>query len=115
MKIKRTLAGLLTAVILLTGSAYANAATTYKIGDVNKDGSIGIDDVTKIQLYLCGRIGLSDTSLADFNGSGRVDIFDCTDIQMYCNETLKIYGSYLYTPKERFELINGKYHMICYF
>ena len=98
MKFKRILAGLLTAVILLSGSAYANAATKYKIGDVNKDGYIGIDDVTQIQLYLCGIGKLSDTSLADFNGSGRVDIFDCTDIQMYCNETLKIYGSYLYTP-----------------
>lgn len=98
MKFKRILTGLLTAVILLSGSAYANAATTYKIGDVNKNGYIGVDDVTQIQLYLCGIVRLSDTSLADFNGSGSVNVFDCTDIQMYCNETLKIYGSYLYTP-----------------
>lgn len=73
---KRKVISIVTAVAILivTSCVTSNAATKYKVGDVNKDGVISINDVTLIQLYLSNDLRTIDLSLADFNGSGSVDI-----------------------------------------
>ena len=95
---KRKVISIVTAVAILivTSCVTSNAATKYKVGDVNKDGVISINDVTLIQLYLSNDLRTMDLSLADFNGSGSVDIFDCTTMQLYFNQEIRLYGDYLY-------------------
>ena len=95
---KRKVISIVTAVAILivTSCVTSNAATKYKVGDVNKDGVISINDVTLIQLYLSNDLRTIDLSLADFNGSGSVDIFDCTTMQLYFNQEIRLYGDYLY-------------------
>ena len=91
---KRKVISIVTAVAILivTSCVTSNAATKYKVGDVNKDGVISINDVTLIQLYLSNDLRTIDLSLADFNGSGSVDIFDCTTMQLYFNQEIRLYG-----------------------
>lgn len=98
MKFKRFCIALMAALTVATSCASVNAATTkYKVGDVNKDGTVDINDVTLIQIYLSGDRRNIDTALADFNGSGTVDIFDCTTMQLFFNQEIRQYGDYLYT------------------
>lgn len=57
--------------------------SNYKLGDVNMDGSISIDDATLIQKYM---VSLSDLTqeqlkLSDTDGNGKVEINDVTMIQ----------------------------------
>lgn len=56
-----------------------------KIGDVNGDGDITIDDVTLIQLYLVDLATLSDKQMAaaDTYRDNDISILDATRIQMY--------------------------------
>ena len=58
------------------------------IGDVNKDKTISISDVTEIQRHLAEWIHFSDEQfvLADTNGDGKVDISDATHLQKYLAE-----------------------------
>ena len=57
----------------------------YLVGDVDHDGTIGIMDVTYIQLYLAGnkKFDEFDTRLADVNKDGIIDNNDASIIQKY--------------------------------
>lgn len=59
-----------------------------KLGDVNGDNSVNINDVTVIQRYLAELDTLGGIYLhaADVNQDGTVDIADATAIQMYLAE-----------------------------
>ncbi|MGN0450150.1 MAG: NPCBM/NEW2 domain-containing protein [Ruminococcus sp.] len=59
---------------------------TKKIGDVNSDGKIDINDATKIQMFCSDIKTLTEEEklLGDVNGDGVVSIKDATEIQMYC-------------------------------
>ena len=48
------------------------------IGDINGDGTIGIDDALMLMRYAIGTEGLTDeqAARADLNGDGAVDVFD---------------------------------------
>ncbi len=97
MKFKRFCIALMAALTVATSFASANAATTkYKVGDVNKSGTVNINDVTLIQIYLSGKRKNIDISLADFDGSEIVNIFDCTTMQLFFNQEIRQYGDYLY-------------------
>lgn len=59
---------------------------TSKIGDVNSDGKIDINDATKIQMF-CSDIKTpteQQTLFGDVNGDGIISIKDVTEVQMYC-------------------------------
>jgi lipoprotein-anchoring transpeptidase ErfK/SrfK len=58
------------------------------IGDVDKDGAIGIGDVTYVQKYIANLISLSEEALvaADSNGDGKIDIVDATLVQNFIAE-----------------------------
>ncbi len=60
----------------------------YKLGDMNSDGYININDVTAIQRHLCELETLSNEQLAlsDTNADGEIDIADATHLQMYLAE-----------------------------
>ena len=60
----------------------------YKLGDMNSDGSININDVTAIQLHAAEIDYLSEQQLAvaDLNNDGAVTIADATLLQMYLAE-----------------------------
>ncbi len=68
-----------------TSTDYSMPTTTaiYSKGDVNRDSTVNITDVTFIQKYLASLIQLDSEqlSLADFNGDTRLSIKDATAIQ----------------------------------
>lgn len=49
------------------------------------DGSVTVDDVTLLQLYVAGDKSLDANAQlkADVNRDGIIDIIDCTEIQLY--------------------------------
>ena len=56
----------------------------YKLGDVNHDNKVNIQDVTDIQKYIV-RILIDETfdaALADYNGDETINILDATAIQI---------------------------------
>ena len=57
---------------------------TYEVGDVDRDGTLSITDVTLIQKYLAELEMFDDEQLrlADFSADGQVDIADATAIQI---------------------------------
>lgn len=61
---------------------------TYKLGDVNEDGYVNINDVTSIQRYLAELEDFNELQelAADANRDGFVDISDATTIQMFLAE-----------------------------
>lgn len=59
-----------------------SADPTQKLGDVNGDGSISIDDATAVQKYLANMLDLS-AELADVDKNGSITIDDVTLIQKY--------------------------------
>lgn len=61
------------------------AQETYKIGDVNLDGVVNVNDATEIQKYGVELVSLNalQLSLADFNKDGSVTISDATEIQRF--------------------------------
>ncbi|MEE0958127.1 MAG: dockerin type I domain-containing protein, partial [Ruminococcus sp.] len=63
----------------------ADAAETLKVGDVDGNGVVDVDDVTALQLHLAGRNELTPEQMkaADANGDGVVDVDDVTAIQRY--------------------------------
>ena len=83
MRFKKLLSVALAVSMLGTSSAMltANAEETasYKLGDVNLDGKIDIDDLNKLQDYIFGdfKPSVSDTAVfarvADINRDGAVD------------------------------------------
>lgn len=54
-------------------------------GDVNFDNKLDVNDVTFIQLYLCGSQEFSkeQQDIADINKDGTVDVIDVTSLQNY--------------------------------
>lgn len=57
----------------------------YNLGDVDRDGSITISDVTLLQTYMVGESELDEEQikLADVNRDGNITINDVTYIQSY--------------------------------
>ncbi|MGN0507624.1 MAG: dockerin type I repeat-containing protein, partial [Ruminococcus sp.] len=55
----------------------------YRLGDVNKDGSLSITDATEIQKYAVSVVYFtpSQVSLGDVNGDGIINVLDATEIQ----------------------------------
>jgi len=55
----------------------------YRLGDINKDGTVSIRDATCLQLYVAKAVTLDamTVALADFNFDGKVDINDVTTLQ----------------------------------
>jgi hypothetical protein len=56
---------------------------TFMYNDINKDGTININDATELQKHLVAMKNLDDESLsvADVNNDGDIDILDVTTIQ----------------------------------
>lgn len=56
-----------------------------RMGDVNLDGEIAINDATDIQLHIAQIVALSDlgVSLADMNGDGTLSVVDVTALQCF--------------------------------
>lgn len=61
------------------------AQETHKLGDVNLDGVVNINDATAIQKYRVELISFNELqlSLADFNKDGSVTVSDATEIQRF--------------------------------
>lgn len=61
---------------------------TYKLGDVNDDGSVNINDVTAIQRYLAEIEEFNELQMlaADINRDGSVDVEDATVLQRFLAE-----------------------------
>ena len=83
-------------VMFLLSSITVNSAT-YRVGDVNRDNSIDVSDVTDMQFYIARSAVIIDTAYADFNGDSIIDIDDCTQIQTYLAGATNVYGGYIYT------------------
>ena len=82
--------GIATLIVRGIGNYTGALTTTFeiideKVGDVDLDGYIDINDVTAIQRHLCELETLDEKNLvlADTNGDGTVDISDATHLQMY--------------------------------
>ena len=83
---KRITAVFTVLIFVLFATAFATLAeTTYKYGDVNKDGVISINDATDIQRYLVGYINFTRDMLilSDVDDDNDVSIMDATSVQMY--------------------------------
>lgn len=93
---KRIVITLISIVMLLLSLITVNSAT-YRVGDVNRDNSIDVSDVTDIQFYVARASVIIDTAFADFNGDGFINIDDCTQVQMYIAGVTNVYGGYIYT------------------
>ena len=73
-------------IFVLFATAFTTLAeTTYKYGDVNKDGVISINDATDIQRYLVGYINFTRDMLilSDVDDDNSVSIMDATLVQMH--------------------------------
>lgn len=59
---------------------------TKKIGDVNSDGKININDATKLQMFSSDVLTPTKEQkiLGDVNGDGIISVKDATEVQMYC-------------------------------
>ena len=66
----------------------------YKLGDINFDGHVNVNDVTALQRHLANIMILTSDQLAvaDANGDGVVDINDATYLQMYLAEYNVVLG-----------------------
>lgn len=64
-----------------------------KLGDVNNDGAVNINDVTAIQRYLAHSIELKGIFIkaADANCDGDVNIIDATTVQKYLAHVQLVY------------------------
>lgn len=60
----------------------------YKLGDVDGNGKIDVNDATQIQYYLAELKDETELHIeaADFNQDGEIDISDATDIQFFINQ-----------------------------
>ncbi len=52
-------------------------------GDVNRDGSTDITDMTKLSLYLIGDVELYYPHVVDMNKDGEVNIADLSTFKVY--------------------------------
>jgi hypothetical protein len=57
------------------------------VGDVDGDGDIDQDDLTRLQEHLAGRDVSVDAAAADVNGDGRVDVADAVTLDDYLDGT----------------------------
>lgn len=96
MRIKKLLSTFVVFAILLTITSISAVASSYKVGDVNYDNSINVQDVTEIQKYLANMRSIN-TAIADFNSDGIVNIVDCTVMQKCISGEISIYNGYLYS------------------
>lgn len=84
---KRILCVLLTAAVLITASQALTGAVgmedVYKIGDVDQNGKINVNDSTYLQKFLTGgkTLNAAQRVKADADYNGVVTIDDCTQIQ----------------------------------
>lgn len=80
------------AVLMLAGTVTAVAGN--KLGDVDSDGTVTINDVTAIQMALAELPinGECSTWAADVDGNGDVEISDATLIQMWIAGTTMPYS-----------------------
>ena len=62
-----------------------NIVSTPICGDVNQDGVINSDDLTKINDYVFGGVSITDNKLVDMNGDGSPDIIDVTLLINFLN------------------------------
>ena len=65
--------------------------TSLKLGDTDRDNTIGINDVTLTQMYIAD-LETSNTEnnlCADVNGDGEVNVKDVTLIQMYLADLIE--------------------------
>lgn len=113
MKLRRTLAILLTLTILAcTSFISANAAIPpRKIGDVNGDREVNILDATAIQLHIAkiefiyeGFYGLSEA--ADVDSDSTITILDATTIQLYLAKVISEFpaGEEYYVDKYLYDV-----------
>lgn len=74
-----------TAKQALLGTVVLGPAENILYGDINNDGTVSVDDVTALQLYISGAENIDSAAKlrADVNNDGVIDILDCTDIQLY--------------------------------
>ncbi|MCH5297395.1 MAG: leucine-rich repeat protein [Ruminococcus sp.] len=76
----------------------ASIATSIKVGDVNIDGNITIDDVTVIQKYLANLPNkIFYKSAADYNYDSKISIDDVTLLQMYISGQIIDYNNAYYS------------------
>ncbi|MBN1699364.1 MAG: hypothetical protein JW881_17725 [Spirochaetales bacterium] len=66
------------------GTGGSVTVSTPALGDVNRDGRIGIVDALLVaRCYVSGDTSILDTALADVNHDGRIDIVDALRIAQY--------------------------------
>lgn len=111
---KKVLLVFLSALIILSSSAYAMAKETYKLGDANQDGTINVIDATQIQLYLVELYeGNNDfLKLADVDGDGKVTIIDATTIQLYLSDIISAFPGEEAIPSTKGTEADGYYDQI---
>ena len=82
---KKFLLVFLAILITLSSSVCATAVETNKLGDVNRDGSVNLVDVIRIQNYVVGSYtGDKDfVSRADVNGDKKISVVDSIHIMRY--------------------------------
>ncbi len=71
---------------LTNGIPFEVLPPKFKIGDVNLDGTISVDDVTFLQMHIAryeNFVSEDSYEVADFDGNGTIDINDVTMIQLY--------------------------------
>lgn len=96
---KKTLAAIISAALLISSAAYAASADEILAGDVNGDGKVSSADSLLVQRYTIGLTKLDDSRLeaADFNGDGKITNLDALQI---LRSTINLDSPTLYIPSK---------------
>ena len=111
---KKVLLIFISALIILSSTVYASAKSSYKLGDVNKDGVVNIIDATLIQTYLV-ELYESDYDffkLANVDDDSYVSIIDATYIQLYISEIIDAFPGDEVVPTVKTTDADGYYDQI---
>lgn len=111
---KKFLLVFLAILITLSSSICATAAETYKLGDVNRDGSVSIADAILIQSYIV-RSDAEDknlVSVADVNGDKKVSVIDSIYIMRYLVNLIDSFPAENITPTKPAVDQDGYYNQI---
>ena len=67
--------------------------STYKIGDINRDGTVNVLDAIVAQKLASEKATIDDEQmyLGDVNNDGTVDVIDATLIQKYAAEKINTF------------------------